>query len=167
MITQGVGYTFQNSPGGLSLVIDPPTPLKRDGAFYVYEDTTADGVAVIRINAGTFNNTFPTVNGVQAGLPTAYLARPSATSIVVLTAPASQTSNAPFPSDTPTITMVSGTNVPAATATTAKVAIAKIVATPVEGSAVPVLEITQLISGSIWGERYSCGSQLDYWFSQI
>jgi len=167
MITQGVGYTFQNSPDGLSLIIDPPTPLKRDKPFDVYEDSTEQGVPIIRINAGTFNNTFPTVNGVQAGLPTAYLARPSTTSIVVLTATASATSNAPFPSGTPTITMLGGTNVPAATATTVKVAIAKIVATPVEGSATPALEITQLISGSIWGERYECGSHLDYWFSQI
>lgn len=167
MITPGVGYTFQNSPDGFSLIIDQPTPRKDDRGFYVYEDSTDQGVAILRINAGTFNNVFPTVSGVQVGEKLAYLPRPSSNCIVMLTIPASEDAGQPFPADVPTITIRSGATLPADTSTQAYVGIAKIVATPVEGSPSPALEITQLVSGSLWGERYECGSELNYWHSSI
>ena len=167
MITPGVGYTFQNSPDGFSLIIDQPTPRKDDRGFTVYEDSTDQGVAILRINAGTFNNVFPTVAGVQVGEQLAYLARPSASCIVMMTIPASEDAGQPFPADVPTITINPGSTMPSETSTQAFVGIAKIVATPVEGSPSPALEITQLVSGSLWGERYECGTELNYWFSSI
>lgn len=167
MITPGLGYTFRNSPDGFSLEIEQQGIRKDDRGFYVYEDSTDQGVAILRINAGTFNNTFPTVDGVQVGEKLAYLARPSSTCLVMLTIPASEDAGQPFPADVPTISIRQGSTMPAETSTEAYVTIAKIVATPVEGSQTPALEITQLVSGSLWGERYECGSELNYWFSSI
>lgn len=101
MITPGVGYTFQNSPDGFSLVIDQATSPTL-AAFQAFEDSTAQGVAIIRITAGTINNQFPTVNGIQIGLPLAYLAAPASTSYVVLNIPNSATA---YPSDQSTVTI--------------------------------------------------------------
>lgn len=167
MITPGVGYTFRNSPDGFSLEIDQPLTVKDNRGFYVYEDSTSDGIPILRINAGTINSVFPTVNGVQVGEQAAYLPRPTSNSIVMLTIPASEESGQPFPSEVPTITVRGGSTLPSQTETQAFVALAKIIATPVEGSPLPALEITQLVSGSLWGERYECGSDLNYWFSHI
>jgi hypothetical protein len=47
------------------------------------------------------------------------------------------------------------------------VAIAKVELTTTEANPIPVLTINQLVTGSLWGERFECGSQLDYWFSRI
>ena len=167
MLQQGVGYTFTNSRGGASLVIDPVIISAPNTPFRVYEDSTAEGQAILRVTAGTFNNTFPTVNGSQVGEANAYLPAPSADSIIYLTIPASQSSGAAFPNGTPTVTLASGSTVPTNTATTAYVGLAKVKVTPVPESTAKVYTFNQLVTGSLWGERFECGSQLDYWFSQI
>lgn len=166
MIQQGVGYTFTNDKRGATLVIDTIAP-EPSAPFRVYEDSTESGTAILRVSAGTFNNTFPTVNGTQVGQPGAYFARPSSSSIIYLTIPASQSTGAAFPAGTPTVTLAAGSTIPTASKTTAYVGIAKVDVVTVPGTSTQVLTITQLTTGSLWGERFECGSQLDYWFSQI
>jgi hypothetical protein len=133
----------------------------------VYEDSTAEGQAILRVSAGTFNNSFPTVAGVIIGEPAAYLPAPSGDSIVYLTIPASQSTGAPFPAGSVSVTLASGSTIPTNTASTAYVGLAKVKVTPVPESTAKVYTFNQLVTGSLWGERFECGSQLDYWFSQI
>jgi hypothetical protein len=167
MITQGVGYTFSNSSDGSSLVIDQAGRQKETLPFYVYEDTDSSGNTVFRINAGTFNNVFPTVNGVTVGDSAAALAAPTVTSLVVMTIPATGKPNPAFPSGTPTIALLSGTSVPGFTSTVARVALARITVSTQSGSNAKLYAVANLASGSIWGERFECGEELDYWFSRI
>lgn len=166
MIQQGVGYTYTNDRRGSSLIIDT-VAAEPSAPFRVYEDSTDTGTAILRVSAGTFNNTFPTINGTQVGQPAAYFARPTASSIIYLTIPASQTTGAAFPAGTPTVTLGAGSTIPTANATTAYVGIAKVDVVTVSGTSTQVLTITQLATGSLWGERFKCGSQLDYWFAHI
>ena len=167
MLQQGVGYTYTNSPGGASLVIDPVVLSAPNTPFRVYEDSTAEGQAILRVSAGTFNNSFPTVAGVIIGEPAAYLPAPSGDSIIYLTIPASQSTGAPFPAGSVSVTLASGSTIPTNTASTAYVGLAKVKVTPVPESTAKVYTFNQLVTGSLWGERFECGSQLDYWFSQI
>lgn len=167
MIQEGVGYTFSNASGGFSLTIDQPGRSKETLPFFVYEDTDSAGNTVFRINGGTFNNVFPTVNGVTVGESAAYLAAPSSTSLVVLSIPATGSPSPSFPAGTPTITMLGGTTVPGFTTTMAKVALAKITVTTQAGSSAKVYTVSNLVSGSLWGERFECGEELNYWFSRI
>jgi len=162
MITPGIGYTFQNSPDGFSLVIDQQTQ-KTEHPFQVYEDSTAEGVAVLRIKSGTINNQLPTVGGTLIGGSSAYLSKPGSSGFVTLTIPASQSSGAPFPASSPQVTFNS--TIPSNSQSTAYVGLAYIKVTTVDGAS--VMTIDQLVTGSLWGERFECGSQLDYWFSQI
>ena len=164
MLQQGVGYTFSNASGGSSLTIDTIARYKETLPFFVFEDSDINGNTVFRINAGTFNNIFPTVNGATVGETAAYLAAPTTTSLVVLSLVATETPPA-FPSAVPTITLVSGTVVPGYTTLTAKVALAKITVTG--SSQAREYSISNLVSGSLWGERFKCGTQLEYWFSRI
>lgn len=163
MITSGVGYTFTNSSKGFSLEIEQQTHTV-ETPFKVFEDSTETGTSIIRVNAGTINNQLPTVGGAEIGTPNAYLAKPGSSGFVVLVIPASASTGASFPSATPSVSFNS--SVPTNTTTTAYVALAKLTVTT-SGDNPPVLTIGQLVSGSLWGERFKCGSQLDYWFSQI
>jgi hypothetical protein len=163
MITSGVGYTFTNSSKGFSLEIEQQS-ITVETPFKVFEDSTETGTSVIRVNAGTINNQLPTVGGAEIGTPNAYLAKPGSSGFVVLAIPASVSTGAPFPSGTPSVSFNS--SVPNNNTSTAYVALAKLNVTT-SGDNPPVLTISQLVSGSLWGERFECGSQLDYWFSQI
>lgn len=162
MIQQGVGYTVTNSSGGQSLTIDAIGIYKETLPFFIYEDTNEAGARCFRLNAGTFNNQFPTVGGATIGEPAAVLAEPSATSLVVLTIPASQGA---FPAGNATISLVAGTNPPAADESTAYVVLGRINVTEDSGS--KTFAVDNLVSGSLWGERFECGEELQYWFSRI
>jgi hypothetical protein len=167
MLQQGVGYTYTNNRGGASLVIDPVIISAPNTPFRVYEDSTAEGQAILRVSAGTFNNTFPTVNGSQVGEANAYFTAPTASSIIYLSIPASETAGDPFPESTPEVRIAQGSTIPSNTSTEAYVGIAKVTVTPVPESTAKVYTFNQLVTGSLWGERFECGSQLDYWFSHI
>lgn len=162
MITPGIGYTFKNSPDGFSLEIDQQG-VTVEHPFQVYEDSTAEGTSVIRINAGTINNSLPTVGGAVIGTANAYLAKPGGSGFVYLLIPASNSDGAPYPASTPQVLFAS--SIPSKSLTTSYVGLAKIDLSTVDGAS--VLTISQLVTGSLWGERFKCGSTLDYWFSQI
>lgn len=164
MLQSGVGYTFDNSSRGSSLTIDTIARYKETLPFFVYEDTNEAGSPIFRINAGTFNNQFPTVNGAQVGSSSAYLAAPSSSGLVVMTIAASQNA---FPASTPTIAFLSASSVPGNSPSVAYVAIARINAATIEGSAQKAYSVDNLVSGSLWGERFECGEELEYWFSRI
>lgn len=163
MITQGIGYTYTNSSDGFSLQIDQPGRLREVLPFSVYEDTNTAGQGVLRITPGTFNNELPTVGGVQIGETGATLPLPLATSIVALRIPASETF---FPAATPTVEWFTGTFVPENEEDVAYVGLALIKVTQTAGAS-KSYEITNLVSGSLWGERFQCGEELSYWFSKI
>lgn len=162
MLQQGVGYTVNNSSGGQSLVVDAVGIYKETLPFFIYEDTTEAGARCFRLNAGTFNNQFPTVGGATVGEPSAYLAEPASTSLVVMTIPASESA---FPAGGVTIGLTAGTTPPAADASTAYVVLGKIRVTTSAGE--KEFAVDNLVSGSIWGERFKCGQKLEYWFSRI
>jgi hypothetical protein len=166
MIQPGVGYTYTNDKRGSTLVIDTVAP-EPNHPFRLFEDSTAEGVAVVRISPGTFNNTLPTVNGAEIGAPEAYLPKPAGSGFFYLEIPASEETGDPFPADVPSVEF--GSSVPSNNAVTAYVALAKaeLIAETSGGGSPPVLVISQLVTGSLWGERFECGSQLDYWFSHI
>lgn len=161
MITPGVGYTFQNSPDGFSLIIDQPT-LPTLAAFQAFEDSTPEGVSIIRITPGTINNQFPTVNGVQVGLPSAYLAAPSSDSYVVLTIP---NSGSAYPSGQSTITI--SANNPESDNANGRIAIAFIT---VQGNPGDQKSYTvfNTLRGSLSGTRFSDPvGTIIYFFSGI
>jgi len=164
MITPGIGYTFTNSTDGFSLQIDQAGRLREVLPFSVYEDTNSAGQGVLRMTPGTFNNQFPTINGVRIGEPGATLTLPQVTSLVVLNISASENL---FPAGVPTISTKAGLSVDDFSETSAQVALALIKVTTVTGSTSKDLEIINLVSGSLWGERFQCGEELDYWFSKI
>lgn len=162
MLTPGVGYSITNSPKGYSLEIEQQTQVI-DTPFRVYEDSTSNGTAIIRISPGTINNVLPTVGGSQIGGASAYLAKPQSSGFVILSIPASATPGSAFPSGTPQVTF--NATVQASSAEMAFVALASITAISQDGST--ILTINQLVTGSLWGERFECGEELDYWFSRI
>ncbi len=164
MITPGVGYTYRNSPDGFSLVIDQQIQ-NTEHPFKVYEDSTEEGTAVLRITIGTINNQLPTVGGEVIGTPDAHLPIPGGNGFIVLNLPASSSPGSNFPSAAPQI--VFNSDVPSNDEVSANVALAKIDLITTEASPTPVLTISQLVTGSLWGERFECGTQVDYWFSQI
>lgn len=162
MIQQGVGYTATNSSSGQSLTIDAVGIYKETLPFFIYEDTNEAGQRCFRINAGTFNNEFPTVGGVAIGQPNAVLSEPSATSLVVMTIPASETA---FPAGACTIDLTAGNTAPEADEGQAYVVLGRIrVTTSSNGKE---FAVDNLVSGSLWGERFECGEELEYWFSRI
>lgn len=164
MITPGIGYTITNSTKGFSLEIEQQANFI-ETPFKVYEDTDSEGTAVIRIAPGTINNQLPTVAGVEIGGAEAFLPKPGGSGFICLTIPASSNDNDSFPSNVPEVTFNS--TVPSQSQSSAYVALAKLEMITAPGSDTPTLTIKQLVSGSLWGERFECGSQLDYWFSQI
>lgn len=162
MLQQGVGYTVTNASGGQSLTIDALGVYKETLPFFIFEDTNEAGARCFRLNAGTFNNQFPTVGGAQIGQAAAYLAEPAATSLVVLNIPASESA---FPAGTCTIDLLPGTTPPAADEGEAYVVLGRIKVTEQSGS--KEFAVENLVSGSLWGERFQCGEELQYWFSRI
>lgn len=62
MIQQGIGYTYTNSKGGASLIIEqtPPAP---NQPLTVYEDLDETGNTFLRVTPGTVNNVMPTIGG--------------------------------------------------------------------------------------------------------
>ena len=161
MITPGVGYTFQNSPDGFSLMIDQPT-LPTLAAFQAFEDSTPEGVSIIRITPGTINNQFPTVNGVQVGLPSAYLAAPSSDSYVVLTIP---NSGSAYPSGQSTITI--SANNPESDNANGRIAIA-FITVKVDLGGINSFTVYNLLRGSLSGTRFSDPvGTIIYFFSGI
>jgi hypothetical protein len=164
MITPGIGYTFRNSPDGFSLEIEQQSQTT-EHPFKVYEDSTPEGTAVLRISAGSINNQLPLVGGSEIGTPTAYLEKPAGSGFVILYLPASPSSGAAFPSASPLILF--NDVVEANDDSSAYVAIARIQLTTTEANPIPVMTISQLVTGSLWGERFECGNVVDYWFSQI
>jgi|DEB19_MinimDraft_3_1074340.scaffolds.fasta_scaffold21172_2 hypothetical protein len=165
MIQQGVGYTYTNNPRGASLVIDPVIAMQPHAPFKVYEDSTAEGEAILRVNAGTINNQLPLVGGAEIGTPNAYLQKPAGGGFIVLYIPASPSSGAPFPASAPLILFQP--SIDPSSDTGVDVALAKVELITTADNPIPVMTINQLVTGSLWGERFECGSQLDYWFSQI
>ena len=164
MLQDGVGYTLNNSSGGQSLVIDTAARQKETLPFFVYEDTDSAGQGVLRINPGTFNNELPTVGGATIGEQSATLPLPLATSIVALRIPASESF---FPAAQPTVEWFTGTFVPENEEDVAYVALALVNVSTEPGSSEKIYKISSLASGSIWGERFQCGEELEYWFSRI
>ena len=162
MLQEGVGYTLNNASGGQSLVIDIASRYKETLPFFVYEDTTEGGEPIFRINAGTFNNQFPTVDGFPIGNKNAYIDAPAANGLIVLRI---QASDAAFPASTPQIIFSAGFSVPGNGEEQANVAIAKIEVKTEAGQV--SYTVSNLVSGSLWGERFKCGSELEYWFSRI
>jgi hypothetical protein len=162
MIQQGVGYTVTNSSDGQSLVIDQIGIYKETLPFFIYEDSTEEGARCFRLNAGTFNNQFPKVNGATIGEPAAFLPEPESTSLVVLTIPASEGA---FPAGDCSIDLVSGTTAPEPDDGEAYVVLGKIDVTTDQGD--KQFTVSNLVSGSLWGERFQCGEELEYWFSRI
>ena len=165
MLQQGVGYSYSNSSLGSSLTIDIPARPKETLPLFIYEDTDSNGNTVFRINAGTFNNVLPRVNGQEIGTTNAYLAAPNQTSLVLLTAVAAPKPNPAWPVGFPFISLTTNQVVPPATPTAAYLSIGKIVVTNDQGN--KVYTIQNFVSGSLWGERYECGDNLEYWFSRI
>jgi hypothetical protein len=163
MIQPGIGYTFINDGRGASLIIDT-APAQVSTPFSVYEDSTAEGTAILRITKGTINNQLPTVDGSEIGTDNAYLPKPTSSGFIVLEVPASEDSADTFPADVPTISFQA--TVPGYDNTMAYVALAKVDIITVPESP-PSMTINQLVTGSIWAERFQCGNQVDYWFSHI
>jgi hypothetical protein len=161
MITPGIGYTYTNSPDGFALLIDQATPATL-GAFQAFEDSTAEGVSIIRITPGTINNQFPTVNGVQVGLPLAYLAAPNSSSYVVLNIP---NSSSAYPSSQSTITI--SANNPESDNDNGRIAIAFITVQDTPGAQKSYTVFNNL-RGSLSGTRFSDAvGTIIYFFSGI
>jgi len=150
MIQQGVGYTVTNSSGGQSLVVDFP-PSKQSRAFFVYEDTTTEGITIFKVEPGTINNQLPTINGISIALPTAQLSAPAESSYVILNIP---NSGSAFPSAQSTITTATLAAAQESDNDTARLKIAVIYVETPSGSE-KVYTVSSLIGGSLSATRFS------------
>jgi hypothetical protein len=151
MIQQGVGYTVTNSSGGQSLVVDfPQSGITQ--AFFVYEDIKDNASETIfRLTPGTINNQYPTINGVQIGLPGAFLAAPTANSSVVLTIPNSATE---YPSAQSTISIMPSP--PDNTASASYLSIGFIQVETLAGGG-KSYQVSNLLRGSVSSSRFADG----------
>lgn len=163
MLQPGVGYTYTNDRRGSSLIIDA-APAAEYTPFSVYEDSTAEGVAILRVTPGTINTQLPTVNGIQIGQPNAYLTAPTEDSLVILTIPNSPVA---FPSAQSTVTLSTGLGVPPSDDDNARQVLAIVlVQTLPEGQ--KSYTIQNLLRGSLSATRFLNASGFyDYYYSGI
>ena len=148
MIQQGVGYTVSNSSGGQSLVVDFPRS-EITQAFFIYEDIKDDASQTIfRLTKGTINNQYPTINGVEIGLPNAFLAAPTANASVVLTIPNSVTA---YPSAQSTISIMPSPPDNTATASHLSIGFIQVETLPGGGKS---YQVSNLLRGSVSSSRF-------------
>ena len=151
MLQQGVGYTVNNSSGGQSLVVDFPRS-EITQAFFAYEDIKDDASeAIIRITPGTINLQFPKINGIQIGLPTAFLTAPTENSVIVITIP---NSSSAFPSGVMTISLFPLSGVPTSDNDNCRLSLAQVIVETQAGGS-KSYTIQNLLRGSLSGTRYS------------
>lgn len=148
MIQQGIGYTYTNSRGGASLIIDQaaPAPLP---PLTVYEDLNEAGQGVLKVTPGTVNNVVP--SPLQVSFPSG-----SGSSFMVVIK-CTGAKNQRFPIQA-TVEVVTETEAQNDTDGYGYLAIASLSKTTTPSSvegAQPIISwnVNQLVSGSVWAER--------------
>jgi len=164
MIQQGIGYTYTNSRGGASLIIDQaaPAPLP---PLTVYEDLNEGGQSVLKVTPGTVNNVVP--SPLQVSFPSG-----SGSSFMVVIK-CTGAKNQRFPIQA-TVEVVTATEATQDTDGYGYLAIAYLTKTTtpsaVEGDAPSVSwTVSQLVSGSVWAERRKLTepNTAFYYFSKV
>ena len=165
MIQPGVGYTYTNGPGGMSLVIDdqpsiPSQPFKVMG----YKETSGYKV---KVTPGTVNNVIPYINGTLITDPTytPLTAPSSAGTYVVAIKCNADAAPAPFPRSDSEIVIESYPTTD--TDTEGYIALAILTLTSTSGGLVG--SISQSVSGSLWAERhkYTDPDTASYFFYRV
>jgi len=166
MINQGVGYTFTNDRRGSSIVVDPYLPTRTD-SFGVTEDS-----GKIRVRPGTVNNVMPTANGTKLDAATPPLVNlPTGGGndyMVVIKCMGEKAKR--FPTSA-TVEIVTYSEAQNDTNEYGYLAIASLTKNTVtiQGQEQVFWTITQLVSGSVWGERRKLTSPATafYYFSRV
>lgn len=164
MIQPGVGYTYTNGPGGMSLVIDDPYIPPSDFPFKVISSKSGSDY-LVRVIPGTINNIEPTMNTPPVQLsavppPTLNIGNSASptTVYIYLKMPVAASGTPPAFPDAPEI--IHDTTAQTSTDTEAYLLLA------IVDNSTGV--VTQYVSGSQWGERYKCGANdAVYYFGRI
>jgi hypothetical protein len=154
MLGPGVGYTFTNGTGGMSLVIDDPYIPAPTHPFKV-SARKSGGDYLVSVVPGTINNIEPTMNTPPEQLsavppPTlniGFSASPQTVYIYLLMPVGASGTPPPFP-DGPTVIHDTAPQ-------TNSDSEAYLLLASVDNSTGVV---SQYVSGSQWGERYKCGA---------
>ncbi len=165
MIQPGVGYTYTNGPGGMSLVIDQQTSAP-EPPFTVYG--FKDGLDYkVKVKPGTVNNVIPYINGTLMTDPsyTPLVAPASAGTYVVAIKCNADPAPATFPKSDSEIVIESYPTTD--TDTEGYIALAILTLTSTAGGLVGV--ISQSVSGSLWAERhkYTEPDTASYFFYRV
>jgi hypothetical protein len=164
MIQQGIGYTYTNSRGGASLIIDQaiPAPLP---PLTVYEDLNQAGQSVLKVTPGTVNNVVP--SPLEVGFPSGS----GNEHMVVIKCTGEKNQRFPIQA---TVQVVTATEATQDTDNYGYLAIALLTKTTtpsaVEGAPPSVSwSITPLVSGSVWAERrkLTAPNTAFYYFSRV
>jgi hypothetical protein len=165
MLGPGVGYTFTNGTGGMSLVIDD-APAPAATPFTVTKAKLA-GSDIVKIVPGMVNDVIPLINGVLMTDPAhTPLPMPAAAGLYVV---AVQCNADPAPASFPKIDseIVIEPYPTTNTDTEAYLPLAILTITAAPGGGLNVV-VNQSVGGSQWGDRLKCGSNpAEYFFSMV
>lgn len=165
MLGPGVGYTFTNGTGGMSLVIDD-APAPAATPFTVTKAKLA-GSDIVKIVPGMVNDVIPLINGVLMTDPAhTPLPMPGAAGLYVV---AVQCNADPAPASFPKIDseIVIEPYPTTNTDTEAYLPLAILTITAAPSGGLNVV-VNQSVGGSQWGDRLKCGSNpAEYFFSMV
>jgi hypothetical protein len=167
MLGPGVGYTFTNGTGGMSLVIDDVAPAPPASPFTVTKGKLA-GDNIVKIVPGMVNGVIPFINGTLMNDPTLTpLVVPAVANLYVVAIKCNaDPAPAPFPkSDTEIVIEPYPTT---DTDTEGYIALAILTVTAAPGGGFNVA-LNQSVSGSLWAERhkYTEPDSASYFFYRV
>lgn len=167
MIGPGVGYTYTNGPGGMSLVIDDLAPSAPIHPFTVIKGKSG-GDNIIKVTPGMVNGVIPYINGTIMSDPSYDpLIVPAAVGTYVV---AIQCNADPAPATFPRTDseIVIETYPTTDTDTEGYIALAILTVTAATGGGFNVA-VNQSVAGSLWAERhkYTEPGSASYFFYRV
>jgi hypothetical protein len=167
MLGPGVGYTFTNGTGGMSLVIDDVAPTPAASPFTVTKGKLA-GDNIVRIVPGMVNGVIPYIDGTLMNDPTLtpLVVPPAAGLYVVAIQCNADPAPASFPKSDTEIVIEPYPTTDTDTEGYIALAILTVTAAPSGGFNVA---LNQSVSGSLWAERhkYTEPGSASYFFYRV
>ena len=162
MIQPGVGYTYTNGPGGMSLVIDDVAPAPALSPFTVIKGKLA-GDNIIKVVPGMVNSVIPYINGTLMTDPTyTPLTVPSSAGTYVVAIKCNaDPPPAYFPKDDSEIVIEEYPTTD--TDTEGYIALAILTVDAAAGGGFSVT-VNQSVAGSLWAERHKYTEPDTAWY---
>lgn len=164
MIQQGIGYTYTNSRGGASLIIDQAAPAPMP-PLTVYEDINEGGQSVLKVTPGTVNNVLP--SPLEINFPSGS----GSSFMVVIKCIGAKNQRFPIQASLQVVTETEATNDTDSYGYLAIASLSKTTTPSTVEGAPPTVSwnVNQLVSGSVWAERRKLTepNTAFYYFSKV